>query len=158
MDVEVDFEPMSLGFESRESHIFLWFINLFIYFMFFLVIFITVQICKFNITVSTQFLLLYYSLWCPGLQRLQRFDLIMHLSNTHDYFQHLELKLWNMIDWIHKLEKPSFISYSRMNFDEVWIIARLNITVCVVNMEASFASLSKAFKTTETAGVWTITV
>ena len=41
---------------------------------FFLVIIITVRICKFNITVYTQFLLLYYSLWCPGLQRLQRFD------------------------------------------------------------------------------------
>ena len=35
------------------------------------------QICKFNITVSTQFLQLYYSLWCPGLQRLQRFDLLV---------------------------------------------------------------------------------
>ena len=32
---------------------------LFIFSMFFLVIIITVQICKFNITVSTQFLLLY---------------------------------------------------------------------------------------------------
>ena len=59
------------GFESRESHDF--FFLLFIYFFF--VIIITVQICKFNITVSTQFLLLYYSLWCPGLQRLQRFHL-----------------------------------------------------------------------------------
>ena len=28
----------------------------------------------FNITVSTQILLLYYPLWCPGLQRLQRFN------------------------------------------------------------------------------------
>ena len=45
--------------------------------MFFFIIIITVQICKFNITVSTQFLQLYYSLWCPGLQRLQRFDLFM---------------------------------------------------------------------------------
>ena len=44
--------------------------------MFFFVIIITVQIWKFNITVSTQFLLLYYSLWCPGPQRLQRFDYI----------------------------------------------------------------------------------
>ena len=44
--------------------------------MLFFVIIITVQICKFNITVSTQFLLLNYSLWCPGLQRLQRFDFI----------------------------------------------------------------------------------
>ena len=57
----VDFEPMYPGFESRESHVFFLF--------FFFVIIITVQICKFNITVSTQFLLLYYSLWCPGLQR-----------------------------------------------------------------------------------------
>ena len=47
---------------------------LFVFFLCFFVIIITVQICKFNITVSTQFLLLYYSLWCPGLQRLQRFD------------------------------------------------------------------------------------
>ena len=30
--------------------------------------------CKFSITVSTQIILLYYPLWCPGLQRLQRFD------------------------------------------------------------------------------------
>ena len=43
---------------------------------FFFVIIITVQVCKLNITVSTQFLLLYYSLWCPGLQHLQRFDFI----------------------------------------------------------------------------------
>ena len=28
----------------------------------------------FNITVSTQILLLFYPLWCPGLQCLQRFD------------------------------------------------------------------------------------
>ena len=49
-------------------------------FLCFFVIIITVQICKFNITVSTQFLLLYYSLWCPGLQRLQRFDYDMTLS------------------------------------------------------------------------------
>ena len=42
--------------------------------MFFFVIIIIVQICNFNITVSTQILLLYYPLWCPGLQRLQRFD------------------------------------------------------------------------------------
>ena len=41
---------------------------------FFFVIIITVQICKLNITVSTQFLLLYYSLWCPGLQRLDFFQ------------------------------------------------------------------------------------
>ena len=46
----------------------------------FFVIIITVQICKFNITVSTQFLLLYYSLWCPGLQGLQRFDLIQQCN------------------------------------------------------------------------------
>ena len=46
----------------------------------FFVIIITVQICKFNITVSTQFLLLYYSLWCPGLQRLQRFDFYLNCA------------------------------------------------------------------------------
>ena len=51
VDVLVDFEPMCPGFESRELHDF-----------FLSVIIITVQICKFNITVSTQFLLLYYSL------------------------------------------------------------------------------------------------
>ena len=47
----------------------------FLFFMFFVII-ITVQICKFNITVFTEILLLYYPLWCPGLQRLQRFDLL----------------------------------------------------------------------------------
>ena len=65
VDVLVDFEPMCPGSESRESHdFFFFFIFLFIYFFmfFFFVIIITVQICKFNITVSTQFLLLYYSL------------------------------------------------------------------------------------------------
>ena len=44
------------------------------------------QICKFNITVSTQFLQLYYSLWCPGLQRLQRFDFTKG-KNTHGQMQ-----------------------------------------------------------------------
>ena len=50
----------------------------------FFVIIITVQIWKSNITVSTQFLLLYYHLWCPGLQRIQHFDL------TLDLFQSLQ--------------------------------------------------------------------
>ena len=77
MVVEVDIQPMSPGFESQKSYDFFFFFDLFIYFMFFFVIIITVQICKFNITVSTQFLLLYYSLWCPGLQRLQRFDFMI---------------------------------------------------------------------------------
>ena len=54
VDVEVDFEPMGHGFESRES------LFLFIYFfIFFLSLLLQ---CKFNTTVSTQFLLLYYSL------------------------------------------------------------------------------------------------
>ena len=66
----MDLEPMNPGFESRESHdfffsfFFFFLIYLFIYlfiFMFFVII-ITVQICKFIIIVSTQFLLLYYSL------------------------------------------------------------------------------------------------
>ena len=52
VDVLVDFEPICPGFESQKSHDF----------CFFFVIIITVQICKFNITVSTQVLLLYYSL------------------------------------------------------------------------------------------------
>ena len=52
---------------------FLIFLFIIFFYVFFIII-ITVQICKFNITVSTQFLQLYYSLWCPGLQRLQRFD------------------------------------------------------------------------------------
>ena len=62
---------MCPGFVSRESHdffffffflIFLFIIFIYFFFMFFFVIIITVQISKFNITVSTQFLLLYYSL------------------------------------------------------------------------------------------------
>ena len=61
VDIEVDFEPMSPGFETRESHDF-FFIDFFYVFFFFFVIIITVQICKFNITVSTHVLLLYYSL------------------------------------------------------------------------------------------------
>ena len=73
VDILVDFEPMYPGFESRESRFFIFFYFIFLFYVFFVII-ITVQICKFNITVSTQFLLLYYSLWCPGLQRLQRFD------------------------------------------------------------------------------------
>ena len=48
---------------------------------FFFVIIITVQICKFNITVSSQFLLLNYPLWCPGLQR---FD-IFYVSNLDSH-------------------------------------------------------------------------
>ena len=77
LDESGDFEPVCPGFESRASHdfFFFFFVDFLIYFLcFFFVIIITVQICKFNITVSSQFLLLYYSLWCPGLQRLQRFD------------------------------------------------------------------------------------
>ena len=59
----MDFEPMYPGFESRESHVFIYLIFFFLcffFFFFFFVIIITVQICKFNITVSTQFLLLDY--------------------------------------------------------------------------------------------------
>ena len=74
--VLVDFESMCPGFESRESSDFFYFFFIYLFFYAFFVIIITVQICKFNITVSSQFLLLYYSLWCPGLQRLQRFDYI----------------------------------------------------------------------------------
>ena len=63
--------------------------------MFFFIIIITVQICKFNITVSTQFLLLYYSLWCPGLQRLQRFDFSLWFETSQftilTSFNHTEL-------------------------------------------------------------------
>ena len=55
VDILLDFESMYPGFESRASHEFLS-----IYYFF--VIIITVQICKFNITVSTQILLLYYPL------------------------------------------------------------------------------------------------
>ena len=76
VDILVDFGPMCPGFESRESHDF-FYLFIYLFFMFFFVIIITVQICKFNNTVATQFLLLYYSLWCPGLQRLQRFDFFL---------------------------------------------------------------------------------
>ena len=69
VDVLVVLEPMCPGFESRELHdffffFFFFFFDFFIYLFFyvFFVIIFTVQICKFNITVSTQFLLLYYSL------------------------------------------------------------------------------------------------
>ena len=55
VDILVDFESMYPGFESRESHDFF-------FFFFFFVFIITEQLCKFNITVSTQFLLLYYPL------------------------------------------------------------------------------------------------
>ena len=58
VDIEVAYEPMSPGFESRELHDFYLFIHYFFFyfficFMFFFVIIITVQIYKFNITVST---------------------------------------------------------------------------------------------------------
>ena len=80
VDILMGSEPMYPGFESRRSHVFFFFFfffffNLFyfiylfflcffmfLFLYFFFVIIITVQICKFNITVSTQFLLLYYSL------------------------------------------------------------------------------------------------
>ena len=77
VDLVVEFESMRPGFETWVLHdFFFFFFALFIYLSFYAIflIIITVQICKFNITVSTQFLLLYYSLLCPGLQRLQRFD------------------------------------------------------------------------------------
>ena len=89
VDLVVEFESMRPGFETWVLHDFFFFFffffcffYLFIFYAIFVII-ITVQICKFNITVSTQFLLLYYSLWCPGLQRLQRFDyhMLMWLSN-----------------------------------------------------------------------------
>ena len=59
----MDFEPMYPGFESRESHdfFFYYYFLLFSFYVFFVII-ITVQICEFNITVSTQFLLFIYSL------------------------------------------------------------------------------------------------
>ena len=69
VDILVDCEPMYPGFESRESYDFFFFFLIFFFFffdffffyvIFFFVIIITVQICKFNITVSTQYLLLYY--------------------------------------------------------------------------------------------------
>ena len=60
VDVLLYFEPMCPGFKSREPHDFFLFIYLFL--CCFFVIIITVQICKFNITVSTQFFLLDYSL------------------------------------------------------------------------------------------------
>ena len=64
-----------------------WFFFHFFFFIFYVfVIIITVQICKFNITVSTQILLLYYPLWCPGLQRLQRFDLYFLVMSSDPYF------------------------------------------------------------------------
>ena len=58
MDILVDFEPMYPGFESRETGDFFLLLFQFFYVSFFFVIIITVQICKFNITVSTQILLL----------------------------------------------------------------------------------------------------
>ena len=48
----VDLESMGPGFESRDPHDFFF---MFFFFFFFLVINTTVLICKFNITVSTQF-------------------------------------------------------------------------------------------------------
>ena len=64
VDVLLNLEPMGPGFESRESHDFFFFLLIFFidFFMVFFVIIVTVQICKFNITVSTEFLLLYYFL------------------------------------------------------------------------------------------------
>ena len=56
----MDFESMYPGFESWETHDFFYYFLLFFFMIF--VIIITVQICKFNITVSTQILLLYYLL------------------------------------------------------------------------------------------------
>ena len=74
MDVFGDLNPCAPGSNLGDGMIFFLFFNVFIFFCLCFVIIITVQICKFNITVSTQFLLLNYSLWRPGLQRLQRFD------------------------------------------------------------------------------------
>ena len=73
--------PPCPGFESRESHdfFFFFFFEFFIHFLlfFFYVVFLSLLLqCKFDITVSTQFLLLYYLLCCPGLLRLQRFDFV----------------------------------------------------------------------------------
>ena len=75
----MDFKPMYPGFESLESYEFFFFIIFLLFFLCFFVI-ITVQICKFNITVSTQILLLYLPLWCPGLQRLQRFEFLIRFE------------------------------------------------------------------------------
>ena len=102
MDMIGDLEPMCPGFESRGWYDFFFFFFLdffyvfifffFVFFCLFFVIIITVQIGKFNITVSTQFLLLYYSLWCPGLQRLQRFD-FFHCR----YYQVQRIELLNSV-------------------------------------------------------------
>ena len=102
VDVLVDFVPRC----SKLGNRMIFFFFFFRYFLccFFFVIIITVQICKFNITVSTQILLLYYPLWCPGLQRLQRSDFWIGIvacidmlrgkywrSKTH----HIYHKYWN---------------------------------------------------------------
>ena len=50
----MDLESMGPGFESRDPHDFFFHV-FFFFFFFFLVINTTVLICKFNITVSTQF-------------------------------------------------------------------------------------------------------
>ena len=78
VDILVDLNPCVPVSNLGNRMIFFY---LFIFYVF-CVIIITVQICKSNITVSTQFLLLYYSLWCPGLQRLQRFDYIWYTPSS----------------------------------------------------------------------------
>ena len=79
VDILVDFKlnPCIPG-SNLGNRMNIFFIIFFNFLCFFFVIITTVQICKFNITLSTQILLLYYHLWCPGLQRLQRFNYFIH--------------------------------------------------------------------------------
>ena len=76
---------------------FIFFFLVYFFLGFSFVIITTGQICKFNITISTQILLLYYPLWCPGLQRLQLFD----------YFTH-EHQKWCFYSWIRHSWKYGF--------------------------------------------------
>ena len=118
VDILVDFEPMYPGFESRESYDFFFHF----FYVFFLSLLLQCKFAIFSITVSSQILLLYYPLWCPGLQRLQRFDFLkycgtcclalyieiyLHGVSVNDTYAILKVILLHML----RIQKPVIIAY-----------------------------------------------
>ena len=101
------------------------------------------QICKFNITVSTQFLQLYYSFWCPGLQRLQRFDFYFYFL--------LGCEVWGKKGQIQDFgSKIHWLKYSQLLISQSQSSSQTtgsqffktnNLTTSLINVSLKFQTL-----------------
>ena len=110
------------GFKSQESHDFYYYYYYYYYFFFFFDFFGHYYYsAKFQIhSVSTQILLLYYPLWCPGLQRLQRFDFFFDSSSNLYYF--CDEQLWKLFTVfpVDILSCQDFIFFSAGGVGTCW--------------------------------------